>query len=140
MNIVNFTPIPAFIGGIVIGFAVVLFYVSNGRLAGISGIIKNFFSFSNNKIDSLLFLIGLILGPLIFSFFSESEIPFYITPSLSILILGGMFVGVGTSLSNGCTSGHGICGIGRFSLRSIVATIIFMIVAIFTVTIINRFF
>ena len=140
MDIVNFTPISAFIGGTVIGLAVVLFYVGNGRLAGVSGIIKFFFISSENKIDNLLFLAGLILGPLIFSFFSKSVIAFSITTSLSTLIIGGLLVGVGTSLAGGCTSGHGICGIGRFSSRSIVATIIFMVLAIFTVAIINRFF
>ena len=132
MNIVNFTPLPAFIGGTVIGLAVVIFYLGNGRLAGISGIIKNLINSNTNKSDNLLFLIGIILGPLIYSLFSKSEISFSITVSLPTLIIGGLLVGVGTGISNGCTSGHGICGISRFSTRSIIATIIFVLTAIIT--------
>ena len=132
MNIVNFTPLPAFIGGTVIGLAVVLFYLGNGRLAGISGIVKNLINSNTNKFDNLLFLIGIILGPLIYSLFSKSEISFSITVSLPTLIIGGLLVGAGTSISNGCTSGHGICGISRFSTRSIIATIIFVLTAIIT--------
>jgi len=132
MNIVNFTPLPAFIGGTVIGLAVVIFYLGNGRLAGISGIVKNLINSNTNKFDNLLFLIGIILGPLIYSLFSKSEISFSITVSLPTLIIGGLLVGVGTGISNGCTSGHGICGISRFSTRSIIATIIFVLTAIIT--------
>ena len=137
MNIVNFTPLPSFIGGIIIGLAVILFFIGNGRLAGISGIIKNFLGSTKEKIDSLLFLLGLVLGPIIFLFFSKNEIPFLITKSIPILIIGGLLVGIGTSLGNGCTSGHGICGISRLSTRSITATVIFMVAAILTVTLIN---
>ena len=75
-----------------------------------------------------------------YSFFSKSEIPFSITINIPTLIIGGFLVGVGTSISNGCTSGHGICGISRFSARSILATIIFVVIAIITVTAIGRFF
>ena len=140
MNIINFTPLPAFIGGTVIGLAVVLFYIGNGRLAGISGILKNFINSNDKKLDNLLFLFGIILGPLLYSFFSKSEISFSITINIPTLIIGGFLVGVGTSISNGCTSGHGICGISRFSARSILATIIFVVMAIITVTAIGRFF
>jgi len=140
MNIINFTPLSAFIGGAIIGLAVVVFYLGNGRLAGISGIIKNLINSNNNRFDNLLFLIGLVLGPLIYSVFSKSEIPFSITDSLPTLIIGGLLVGVGTGISNGCTSGHGICGISRFSPRSILATIIFVLVAITTVVVMGRFF
>ena len=140
MNIINFTPFPAFIGGTTIGLAIVLFYIGNGRLAGISGILKNFIYSNDKKIDNIFFLVGLILGPLLYSFFSKSEIPFSITINIPTLIVGGFLVGAGTSISNGCTSGHGICGISRFSLRSILATIIFVVIAIITVTIIGRSF
>jgi len=138
MNIVNFTPLPAFIGGMIIGLAVILFFIGNGRLAGISGIIKNFIDSASNKFDNLLFLFGLVLGPIIFSLISKNEIPFLITKSIPILIIGGFLVGVGTSLGNGCTSGHGICGISRLSSRSITATIIFIVTAILTATLISK--
>ena len=133
MNIVNFTPFPAFVGGVIIGFAVVLFFIGNGRLAGVSGIASNFLTSKINRIDNLLFLIGLVIGPIIFSIFINNEIPFSITDSFPLIIFGGLLVGIGTRVSNGCTSGHGICGIGRFSFRSIVATIAFILTGITTV-------
>jgi len=137
MNIINFTPISALTGGLIIGFSVFLFFILNGRMAGISGIASNFLISKDNRIDNLLFLIGLILGPLIYSYFTNQKIEISITNSLFFLIGGGLLVGLGTRISEGCTSGHGISGIGRFSLRSIIATITFMIVGILTVLINN---
>ena len=137
MNIVNFTPISALTGGLIIGFSVFLFFILNGRMTGVSGIASNFLILKNNRIDNLLFLIGLILGPLIYSYFTNQKIEISITNSLFLLIGGGILVGLGTRISGGCTSGHGISGVGRFSLRSIIATITFMIVGILTVLIKN---
>ena len=134
MNIVNFTPFPAFAGGAIIGLAVVLFFIGNGRLAGISGIASNFLTSKIKRIDNLLFLIGLITGPIIFSIFISKEIPFLITDSFPLIIFSGLLVGIGTRVSSGCTSGHGICGIGRFSLRSIIATITFILTGVATVS------
>jgi len=135
MNIVNFTPISALTGGLLIGLSVALFFILNGRMIGISGIASNFLVSKNNRIDNFLFLIGLILGPLIYNLISGKEINISISSSLILLIIGGTLVGFGTRLSSGCTSGHGISGISRFSLRSIIATITFMIVGILTVLI-----
>jgi len=137
MNIVNFTPFPAFVGGAIIGFAVVLFFIGNGRLAGVSGIASNFLTSKINRVDNFLFLIGLVVGPIIFSIFINNEIPFLITDSFPLIIFGGLLVGIGTRVSGGCTSGHGICGIGRFSLRSIVATITFILTGITTVSLVG---
>ena len=137
MNIVNFTPFSAFVGGVIIGLAVVLFFIGNGRLAGVSGIANNFLTSKKNRIDNLLFLIGLVIGPIIFSIFINNEIPFSITDSFPLIIFGGLLVGIGTRVSGGCTSGHGICGIGRFSLRSIIATITFISTGITTVLLIG---
>ena len=133
MNIVNFTPISALSGGLLIGLSVALFFILNGRMIGISGIASNLLVSKNNRIDNFLFLIGLILGPLIYNLVSGKEINISISSSLILLIIGGSLVGFGTRLSSGCTSGHGISGISRFSLRSIIATITFMIVGILTV-------
>ena len=135
MNIVNFTPITATLGGIIIGLAIVIFFLFNGRLVGISGIAANALTEKDNKFDNLLFLLGLILGPIFYSLFTNQEINITISNSLILLIIAGLLVGIGTRISGGCTSGHGISGIGRFSLRSIVATITFMIVGILTVLI-----
>jgi len=137
MNIVNFTPVSAFTGGLIIGLAVVLFFVLNGRSIGISGIASNFLTSKNNRMDNLLFLIGLIIGPIIYKLITQDEINISISNSLLLLAIAGLLVGVGTRIGGGCTSGHGISGIGRFSLRSIVATVTFMIVGILTVLIKN---
>jgi uncharacterized membrane protein YedE/YeeE len=137
MNIVNFTPVSALIGGLIIGLAVVLFFVLNGRSIGISGIASNFLTSKNNRMDNLLFLIGLIIGPIVYKLITQDEINISISSSLLLLAIAGLLVGVGTRIGGGCTSGHGISGIGRFSLRSIVATVTFMIVGILTVLIKN---
>ena len=137
MNIVNFTPVSAFTGGLIIGLAVILFFVLNGRLIGISGIASNFLTSKNNRMDNLLFLVGLIIGPIVYKLITQDEINISISNSLLLLAIAGLLVGVGTKIGGGCTSGHGISGIGRFSLRSIVATVTFMIVGILTVLIKN---
>ena len=137
MNIANFTPITAFTGGLIIGLAVVIFFLLNGRLVGISGIASNALSSKENKFDNILFLIGLIIGPIIYAFFSNQSVNITISNSYIVMIFAGLLVGVGTRISGGCTSGHGISGIGRFSLRSITATVSFMVVGIITVLINN---
>jgi len=133
MTIINFTPIEAFLGGLIIGFSVVLFYIANGRIAGISGIVDNSIFSNVNRFDNILFVIGLVIGPMLYKIIINPEINFNISNSIPLLIAAGFLVGVGTKIGSGCTSGHGICGISRFSKRSIVATLIFMISAILTV-------
>ena len=137
MSIVNFTPISAFFGGLIIGLSVIIFFIFNGRMIGISGIASNFLNERKNRIDNFLFLLGLILGPLIYKIYTKQQIDISISSSLILLIFAGLLVGIGTRISGGCTSGHGISGIGRFSLRSIIATITFMVVGILTVFIKN---
>jgi uncharacterized membrane protein YedE/YeeE len=137
VNIINFTPISAIIGGMIIGLAVVIFFLFNGRLVGISGIAANALSEKKNKFDNLLFLLGLVIGPIIYSVFTKQVINITISNSLILLICAGLLVGIGTRIGGGCTSGHGISGIGRFSLRSIVATVTFMVIGILTVLIKN---
>lgn len=137
MTIVNFTPYSALIGGIIIGLAVVIFFLFNGRLVGISGIAANALNQKERRIDNILFLVGLIIGPILYALVSNKEINISISNSLPLLIVAGLLVGIGTRISGGCTSGHGISGIGRFSLRSIIATITFMVVGILTVLIKN---
>ncbi len=133
MNIVNFTPLSALTGGLLIGLSVALFFILNGRMIGISGIASNFLVSKDNRLENFLFLIGLILGPLIYNLISGNEINISISSSVILLIIAGILVGFGTRLSNGCTSGHGISGISRFSIRSIIATITFMLIGILTV-------
>ena len=137
MNIINFTPISAFTGGVIIGLAVVVFFLLNGRLVGISGIASNALTETNKRFDNFLFLIGLIIGPILYTLFTKQQINVTISNSYILLIVAGLLVGLGTRIGGGCTSGHGISGIGRFSLRSITATLTFMIVGIITVYIKN---
>ena len=133
IDVINFTPYSSLIGGLIIGVAVVLFFITTGRLAGISGIVSSTLEKNENKFSNILFIIGLVLGPLVFIFFSKNDVVFKMTSSIPIIIVGGLLVGAGTKIGRGCTSGHGICGISRFSMRSILATIIFMILAMITV-------
>ena len=137
MNIVNFTPQSAFVGGIIIGLAVIIFFIGNGRLAGVSGIVNATLVSKKNRTDNFLFIVGLVLGPIFYVFFTKIDIPFLMTSSLPIIITAGFLVGIGTKVGRGCTSGHGICGISLLSVRSIIATIIFMITAIITVRLIG---
>ena len=137
IDFVNFTPIPALIGGIVIGLAVVLFFYSTGRLAGVSGIANNVLTKNTNRGTNLLFLIGLISGPIFYQLFISSDIPYLINNNTIILIIGGLLVGIGTQIGMGCTSGHGVCGISRFSVRSIIATISFIFSGVIVVYLMN---
>jgi len=133
MEIVNFTPLSAFIGGLLIGYSALIFYLLNGRIAGISGILSNIFLSKTNWVDNVLFTIGIIIGPFLYKIFINNEVKFSISTSVDTLIIAGLLVGFGTKLGGGCTSGHGVCGIGRLSPRSIVATLVFMLTAILTV-------
>ena len=133
IDTLNFTPFSAFIGGLFIGLAVILFFVSTGRLAGISGIVNNTLTNTTNWLSNFLFIIGLVLGPIVYAFILNKDITFSVISSQPLIIIGGFLVGLGTKIGSGCTSGHGICGISRFSFRSILATLTFMIVAMITV-------
>jgi hypothetical protein len=122
----------ALAGGICIGLAAILLMVTLGRIGGISGIV--FSAAKNPVVDfwSILFVAGLILGTFLFHFTSGHPIPTFKVP-MPLILAGGFIVGVGTKLGSGCTSGHGICGIGRLSLRSIIATCTFMLLGFITV-------
>ncbi len=137
LDLMNFTPFQSFTGGLLIGIAVVIFFISTGRLAGVSGIVNSTLTNSRNRAINILFILGLISGPIIFMFFSKNSIPFQVTTSVPLIIFGGLCVGMGTKIGSGCTSGHGVCGISRFSIRSIIATLLFIFSAIITVIILN---
>ena len=135
----NFTPLSALTGGIIIGLAVVLFFYTTGRLAGISGIFANAFTSKSNRSSNLLFLLGLVLGPLGYFYFTKTPVNFEINNSYILVIIAGLLVGLGTRMGDGCTSGHGICGISRMSVRSIIATITFIFAGMLTVFILQQF-
>ena len=138
IDIANFTPIPAFLGGLLIGLGVIIFFIATGRLAGVSGISYNVIS-NNNRFTNILFLIGLVIGPIVYKFLISANIPFLINKSYLIIIAGGLLVGLGTKIGSGCTSGHGVCGVSRFSVRSILATILFIFSGIITVLIMQLY-
>jgi uncharacterized membrane protein YedE/YeeE len=133
IDMLHFTPWPAFAGGALIGLAAAILILVNGRIAGISGILGGLFRPNKGDIGwRMSFVAGLILAPLIYGVF-------YVLPgiqvdaSFGVLIVAGLLVGVGTRYGSGCTSGHGVCGISRLSPRSIAATIIFMVAGFLTV-------
>lgn len=136
----HFTPIQSFGGGILIGIAVSLLLIINGRIAGISGIIAGLLSRpSKDTIWRIIFLFGLLLAPISYQFnFTLPEIN--VEANGILLIISGLLVGIGTRLGGGCTSGHGICGLSRFSLRSIIATLSFMITGAISVYLMRHFF
>lgn len=129
------------VGGLLIGTASAIFLLGNARIAGISGIAGGLIARipQMRRMENLAFLAGLIGAPALYAaFVSRPEIN--ITTSIPLLIVGGLLVGFGTRLGNGCTSGHGVCGMSRFSLRSIGATLTFMAVAVVTVLVTGMFF
>jgi uncharacterized membrane protein YedE/YeeE len=127
------------LGGALIGISSVLLFAFNGRIAGICGMAFSLMATSLDKnIWRLVFLGGLIAGSLLYHFLSGASYPPAPNTSLPLLIIGGLLVGYGTSLGNGCTSGHGISGIARLSARSIVATLTFMASAIATVYVLKH--
>ena len=135
MNIVNFTPVESLLGGLIIGLAVAILYLLRGNYAGVSKIYYYvIFANKNGFLWRLLFIVGLIIGPIILSFFSYNDLGFEMPNTNPIIvILGGLLVGYGTQLGSGCTSGHGVCGIGRLSIRSIVGTCVFVAAGVVTV-------
>jgi uncharacterized membrane protein YedE/YeeE len=134
----NFTPIPAAIGGTLIGLAVALLMLTTGRIAGISGIVDGLIGNADGKGWRAAFVAGLILAPLIAKLVGFT-LPMPQMPASWVVIAGaGLLVGFGTRLGGGCTSGHGVCGMARLSPRSIVATLIFMGTAIVVVAIVRH--
>ena len=134
----NFTPLSALAGGVLIGLASVWLLAANGRIAGISGILHGLFAQPpGDRGWRAAFLAGLLAAGFIWSFVfpaTKNE------SGLAVMALAGLLVGFGTRLGGGCTSGHGVCGLGRLSLRSLVAVIVFMAAGMLSVFITRNFF
>ena len=138
---VNFTPISAAIGGGLIGLSAVLLMLLTGRIAGISGILGGLLDFrSEDKDWRIAVIAGLIVAPLIAGWMGYGMPPPELPASWAVIIAAGLLVGFGTRLGGGCTSGHGICGVARLSVRSIAATVVFMLAAIVTVAVTRHVF
>jgi uncharacterized protein len=130
----NFTPVSGLIGGLLIGLSTVLLILFNGRIAGISGIVGGVLTRKASEIGwRAVFVVGLLIGAFVYMLATGGALPVNIQASLPVMVAAGLLVGFGTRLGSGCTSGHGVSGIARFSKRSIVATLVFFVTAIITV-------
>jgi hypothetical protein len=128
----NFTPVSGLVGGLLIGAAAALLLLTNGRIAGISGIMGGVLNPRKGEtVWRVAFLAGLIAAPMLYALVATVEIT--VAAPLPLLAAAGLIVGFGTRLGSGCTSGHGVCGVSRLSWRSVIATITFMGAGIATV-------
>ena len=139
MNIVNFTPLSALVGGALIGFAAALLWLTLGRVAGVSTILGS--ALTERGPDSawrFAFLAGLLAAGLGAVVFFPDAVRLDLAAGGGQLLVAGLLVGFGTQMGSGCTSGHGVCGIGRVSVRSIVATLCFMVSGMLTVSVLGH--
>src|SRR5262245_12591483 len=139
MHIVNFTPLSAFIGGALIGLAAALLWLTLGRIAGVSTILGG--ALTERGADSgwrFTFLAGLLAAGLGAVLFFPDAVHLDLAGGGAQLLVAGLLVGFGTQMGSGCTSGHGVCGIGRLSERSIVATLCFMVSGMLTVFVVGH--
>ena len=129
----EFTPISASIGGALIGIASAILLVVFGKVAGISGAVQSLLNpLQKGGGWKLVFVAGLLIAGVVVQFVQPDLLVGELDLPLWLIVVAGLLVGVGTSLANGCTSGHGVCGMSRFSARSWVATITFMAIAFIT--------
>ena len=130
--------IQSLIGGSIIGIAVSLLLLFNGKVLGVSGILGELF---NNPLSKnywrLFFVLGLLISPLIYSIFHPIPL-LEISSNKLLIIVGGLLVGFGSRLGSGCTSGHGVCGLARLSVRSFIATMTFIFFGFVTVFVIQK--
>ena len=126
----SFDPIPALVGGGLIGLAASLMMLLNGRIAGVSGILGGLLAPApSDKAWRLAFLAGLIVAPVIAGAVGRPLAEAVMPASWLVIVAAGLLVGFGARMGGGCTSGHGVCGVARLSPRSMVATLIFMVAA-----------
>jgi hypothetical protein len=136
----EFTPISAIAGGVLIGLSAVLLMTMIGRIAGISGIVGSLLP-PRPAADwgwRLAFIIGLMVGPVVMALAAGTPPPIQFPMGVAVMAIAGFLVGIGTMLGNGCTSGHGVCGIAQRSTRSLVATAVFMGTAIVVVFLVRH--
>jgi uncharacterized membrane protein YedE/YeeE len=136
---VAFTPVSSAIGGVLIGASASLLLAFHGRVAGISGIFGGVITPKRGDTEwRVWFLVGLVITGIVWNAFFPSAFGAALSQPLALTILAGSLVGIGTQLGNGCTSGHGVCGISRGSTRSIAATMTFMATAAITVFVVRH--
>lgn len=132
-----FTPWSALAGGALIGLAAAVLILFNGRIAGISGIVGNLRIGKNYETWRWAFVLGLLLAPFLYRLVADLP-TIQMTTNWPILMIAGFLVGYGSRLGSGCTSGHGVCGLSRRSLRSLVATLVFMSTGFITVFVVRH--
>lgn len=132
-----FTPYSALTGGALIGLASAILILGIGRVAGMSGIIGGLFSGYHTEQWRWYFLAGLLASPWLYQLFAVFP-TLQMTSNIPVLIIAGLLVGVGTRYGAGCTSGHGVCGLSRLSVRSLVATLSFMVAGFVTVYVLKH--
>ncbi|UXC20087.1 MULTISPECIES: YeeE/YedE family protein [Comamonas] len=138
LDLSAFTPLAALAGGALIGLAAVLLVLFNGRIAGISGIVAALLPPRLQRgAWRLAFVLGLLAAPWIYQWFAPLPAASS-SAAWPLLVLAGLLVGIGTRLGSGCTSGHGVCGLSRLSLRSLVATLVFMATGFATVFVVRH--
>jgi uncharacterized membrane protein YedE/YeeE len=135
----HFTPLAATLGGLLLGIAASLLFAADGRILGISGIVGQIpLTTGSDRTWRLVFLAGLLTGGVAILAFDRSALAFASEQTTPVAIGAGVLVGFGTRVGNGCTSGHGLCGIARLSKRSIVATLVFMATGALTVFVVRH--
>jgi uncharacterized protein len=135
----DFTPFSALLGGALVGLSASLFLLTHGRVAGISGLYGGIFRrASTDRGLRLAFIVGLLLSGVAVRIVHPAAFETAWTAALPVAVVAGLLVGFGTQLGNGCTSGHGVCGISRFSARSLVATVTFMAAGIVTTFVVRH--
>jgi uncharacterized membrane protein YedE/YeeE len=141
MNIdwLSFTPIPSFLGGMILGIAAALYVLLHGRILGISGIVFGLMHPKDgDRSWRIALILGLITAPVLAALFFEIRPIVEVDADWFAILLAGLLVGFGTQYGSGCTSGHGICGLSRLSPRSLVATLSFMIAGFLTVYVVRH--
>lgn len=128
--------LPSLAGGMLIGLSAILYLILTGRIAGISGILGRLAQGGNVWLNGA-FVLGLILGPIVYRLMTGSWPAMTVTASLPLAIVAGLAVGIGSRMGSGCTSGHGVMGLARFSPRSIAAVFTFLATGIITVTLLR---
>jgi uncharacterized protein len=131
----DFTPFASSIGGAILGVSAVLLMATHGRIAGISGIAVRMFPpyLEDGSVGRIAFILGLVAAPMAYALAAGALPASTIAASTAVLVVGGLLVGFGSVWGNGCTSGHGVCGLSRLSKRSFVAVLTFMATAAITV-------
>jgi uncharacterized membrane protein YedE/YeeE len=140
IDFASFTPMASLVGGVMIGVAALLLMLLHGRVMGISGILGGIVrpAARDDVLWRLLFVVGALLGPLAVIYLVGRPVDVVPVASGLVLPVAGFLVGLGTAIGSGCTSGHGICGLARLSMRSAAAVGMFMITAVVTVYIVRH--